>query len=127
MSADNGYAVWEDNGKWKVAHIFMSPFTEDCQYLNGENEKFSFDSREEAIVFAHDLERKSWSEYGVSEYTVEKEPCGRCWVCVNKRGIVDPELTICAECENPIPDSSSMVGNANGWYHSGCYSRYDID
>jgi hypothetical protein len=89
--------------KWHVAHVFMSPFDEDCLYLKDISPQASFSSREKAIVHAHDLvNQEPIVEYGVIESSIPDNPCGLCWVCVHQRNIRSENLMLCHDCSEPL-------------------------
>ena len=88
MSADNAYAVWEQNGMWNVDHVFISPMDDDCQYLQNRDARASFKVKEEAIAYAHNCVEKEYIvEYGVIVEKILDKPCGECWVCTNERNL----------------------------------------
>lgn len=123
MSADNAFVVWEIPYKgWGIVHVHMSPFDEDCLYLQNANPEKICESRSEALVFAHDEHQKIYTEYGVVESTVPDKPCGRCWTCVHERLIIDEDINRCTRCENPITDNDWMVMTHDGLYHRQCHT-----
>lgn len=85
MSADNSYFVVEKDGTWSVSHGFMSPFCEQevpefeefygpggdgyTKQLFDEGKKFN--SRAEALIYAHDrVAKEAIVEYGVTEVSL---------------------------------------------------------
>lgn len=123
MSADNAIVVWKTNNKWNVDMVFMSPYEEDCKYLETftrtEPQKV-FDSREKALEFAHDwLKNEYIVEYGIFEDEIPQEFCGNCWKCVNERGIISSKR--CDKCNVPL--ISSYVMNSEGTFCRSCERR----
>lgn len=130
MSADNFVGVRPNaDGTYSIFEYGnMSVYEEDCMYLSESKGNTFVESREKALVVAHDLVNEmDICEYGVVEMgRVRDKPCGRCFVCVNKRGIVAAELQRCSKCKEPISDSEWQVLNSTGTYHRGCERRMEV-
>ena len=122
MSADNfiGVRPIPNTLTYLVVHGFMSPLSEDCQYEGSELARCQ--GRELALVKAHDLaKQESVLEYGVIELDpIPLEPCGRCYLCVHERGIIDSSLEKCDGCENVISASETHTYTQGKVYHSSC-------
>ena len=75
----------------------MSSQIEDCQYRGSIISAHK--TREEALVAAHNLAQTcTILEYGVSVIELgqlPQEKCGRCYVCIHDRNIVDNKLDRC--------------------------------
>lgn len=122
MSADNAIVVWETNDGWNVDMVFMSPFDEDCKYLENRQAREVFDSRGKALEYAHDWCSTEYIvEYGVLESGIPKEFCGSCWVCINERGIISPDVDRCDNCNVPL--ITWKVMNAEGTFCRSCERR----
>lgn len=123
MSADNFVGVSESSNGWTVLDGSMSRLYADCQY-RGESVS-TFASREDALVAAHDYARQlPIVEYGVIELDPPSSAnCGRCFVCIYKRGVIDPEIERCTRCNNPIHSSEFAVLVEGKVYHNRCEPR----
>lgn len=122
MSADNYIAVYPSSDKWIVCHGFMSSEIEDCQYRGSE--RSIHESRELALVAAHDLHKEeSVVEYGVIELEAIQEPCERCYVCIFERKIVAKDLPKCAKCGSIFTSSDWVVMTQEGDFHTMCEPR----
>lgn len=123
MSADNFVGVRPNkNGTWSVFEYGnASVDEEDCMYLSDQL-GVVVDSREKALVIAHDLVNEMYvCEYGVVEMSpIPDEPCGRCYICIHDRNIVDPTVERCDGCGEPFHQSQSMTGVSGKWYHNRC-------
>jgi len=120
MSADNFVGVYPKDGRWIVSDGSMSVEMEDCQYQGSSLS--TYDSREAALVFAHDYAKTlPVLEYGVIEFPeIPSEPCKRCYVCVHERGLIDPSLRCCDKCGKTISDSECVTMMQQGVFHSMC-------
>jgi hypothetical protein len=124
ISADNAYAIYEQDGVWCVSHVFMSPFDDDCQYLKNTEPDSRHSSEEDAVLWAYNREKEEIydsgfsTEYGIFHAKIPSEPCGRCWVCINERKIIDDELDRCDECGEPL--LGWQVWTAAGKFHRAC-------
>lgn len=131
MSADNYIGVYQDRARldatpWIVCHGFASQNDEDCQYRGGT---YSIhDTRATALVAAHDQAKKETIlEYGVIELELlPQEPCGRCYVCVNDRGIVVEDITRCTACNKPFTVGDWQCHTQGGVYCRSCEPEPDL-
>lgn len=123
MSADNYVAVHPHDDVWHVTDGCMSIEMEDCQYRGGIVGRYP--SREAALIAAHDYGNTlPILEYGIIELSaIPKTFCGRCYVCVHERSIIDPTLTRCTLCGGTISDSESRTLMQGGTYHNRCKPR----
>lgn len=123
MSADNFVGVRPNNdGTYDVFEYgCMSILDEDCMYLKDAVGR-PFSTREKALVEAHDVvKRMDICEYGVIELEpTPPQPCGRCYVCINERKVVDDNVQRCTACKEPIAAGEWMVMKDNGTYHNRC-------
>lgn len=68
MSANNQTLVREYKGKWVVfPNMNAESWSETNDVWLSERHKM-FDSRAEALAYAHDIDSEEWSEYGVHEH-----------------------------------------------------------
>jgi hypothetical protein len=113
-NADGTYSIFEYGN--------MSVYGEDCMYLSESKGDTFVESREKALVVAHDLVNEmDVCEYGVIEMGhVRDKPCGRCFVCVHERNIVSEDLQKCSGCDKPISEGEWQVSNSTGTYHTRC-------
>lgn len=124
MSADNYVGVLrktlDDGYEYFVVDGNASIDSEDCQYVG--NVVGVFSSREDALVAAHNYADKlPVLEYGVHESVYPQEPpCGKCYVCINERGIVAEDVQRCDRCHEPISTSEWMTSTYEGTFHSRC-------
>lgn len=134
MSADNFVGVRpEKDGTYSIFEYgCMSILDEDCMYLKDAKPtkiilptagigSGAVNARALALVEAHDLANKMMiCEYGVIELQpVPKKFCGKCWVCVHERKIVDPSVPKCDSCLEPIAGEWMVMTNG-GTYHNRC-------
>lgn len=124
MSADNfvGVRPRKDGGYDIFEYGCMSVYGEDCMYLKDGNPTLLAETRESALVQAHDMVNEmDICEYGVIEMRpVPDVPCGHCWVCINQRGIVAENIERCWKCNEPFSDSDWRVMTSEGTFHSRC-------
>ena len=120
MSADNFVAVYPENHNWIITDGSMSIEMEDCQYRGSEVGRSN--SRELALVEAHNYANTlSVLEYGVIELpAIPEEFCGRCFVCVHERSIIDPTLEHCEKCGKVISASEGYTMMMGAIFHNGC-------
>lgn len=124
MSADNFVGVRpNEDGTYSIFEYGnMSCFDEDCMYLKEAKPTKVLFSRGSALVAAHDLVKDMYvCEYGVVEMPpVPKEFCGRCYVCVNVRNTIAPDLECCTLCGKPFHSSEWRVSTQVGTFHTSC-------
>lgn len=126
MSADNFVGVRPtEDGKYEIFEYGnMSCYGDDCMYDANATPTKIVDTREEALIAAHDLVNEmDICEYGVIEMSpVPKKFCGRCYICVHERHIASDDLEKCDMCNNPISEgewtTSWFDGVANKIMHT---------
>lgn len=127
MSADNfvGVRPREDGGYDIFEYGCMSAYEEDCMYLKDANPTVLAETREKALVEAHDIVNEMMiCEYGVVEMRpVPKDFCGHCYVCINVRGIVAENIERCTACDKPFSNSDWRTITSEGTFHSRCEPR----
>ena len=69
MSANNQTLVKEHKGKWYVFPNVMAESWDEVSRIDlGKRRHKVFNTRAEALVYAHNTDNEEWSEYGVHEY-----------------------------------------------------------
>ena len=123
MSADNYVGVYPRQGGYGVVNGCMSILDEDCKYRGSEIRLAQ--TRELALVAAHDYAKNlDILEYGVIELdAIPDEFCGRCFVCINERKIVDPNIERCDECHEPFTNTDWRCSSLAGTFHHRCEPR----
>jgi hypothetical protein len=119
MSADNFVGIYPSGSDWIVTDGSASREMEDCQYRGGTVNVFP--TYEQAVLAAHEYAKTlPVLEYGVGTLSAITEPCGRCFVCVNERKIVDKNIERCDFCHEPITSDSWMTVTGRKTYHNNC-------
>jgi len=120
VSADNFVAVYPAKGVWVISDGSMSVLIENCQYRGYIVERRA--AREDALVFAHDYANTlPVLEYGViEEKAIPEEFCGRCFVCVHERKVIDLSLRRCDECGKVISESEGYTMMMGAVFRNGC-------